>query len=363
MKKIIIAPARYIQGPNEVDNLAAYYSKLGNKKAFLAIDKIVRGKHEDIITASFKKDNVPFHAEEFGGECSKKEINRLMDIAKKEGCDVIIGLGGGKTIDAAKAVAYNMNIPVIIAPTIASTDAPTSALTVLYTEDGIFEEYLLLPSNPNCVVIDTNIIAQAPTRLLVAGMGDALSTYFEARSCSAGNNTAMAGGYTSHTAMTLARLAYDVLLENGVKAMLSSDAEANSHALDAIIEANTYLSGIGFESGGLGAAHAVHNGLTVLPEVHEYYHGEKVAFGTIVHLVLENAASEEIATVMEFCKSVGLPTTLKELGIKDTSKIMEVAEAACAEGETIHNMPFKVTPELVYSAIIVADKLGQEDYD
>ena len=64
-----------------------------------------------------------------------------------------------------------------------------------------------------------------------------------------------------------------------------------------MIEANTYLSGVGFESGGLAAAHALYNGLTAIPDAHHYYHGEKVAFGTLTQLVLENAPVEEIETV------------------------------------------------------------------
>ena len=121
------------------------------------------------------------------------------------------------------------------------------------------------------------------------------------------------------------------------------------------------LSGIGFESGGLAAAHAIHNGLTVLPECHHMYHGEKVAFGTIVQLVLENASEEELSEVINFCIKVNLPVTLEDLGVKEITKekIMAVAEASASPDETIHNMPFKVTSEDVYSAILVANSLGK----
>ncbi|MEI6896802.1 MAG: iron-containing alcohol dehydrogenase, partial [Psychromonas sp.] len=119
--------------------------------------------------------------------------------------------------------------------------------------------------------------------------------------------------------------------------------------------------GIGFESSGLAAAHAVHNGLTKLEECHHLYHGEKVAFGTLVHLVLENAPMAEIQEVLAFCKSVGLPTNLHMMGVKELNmdKLREVATASCVEGETIHNMPFKVTAESVLSAILSAHELGK----
>jgi len=359
-KRIIISPLKYVQGAGEIKNLADYFKPLSRKKPYIISGNSALKKYKDDITASLVKENIPYELTGFGGECSRVEIDRQREAMKAAGADAVIGIGGGKVIDTAKAVAYYENAPVIIVPTIASTDAPCSALTVLYTEDGAFDAYLPLPSNPNCVLVDTSIVAEAPSRLLVAGMGDALATYFEARAAKASQKTAMAGGLTSLSAMALAKLSYETLLADGLKAKLAVDAGATTQAVENIIEANTFLSGIGFESGGLGAAHAIHNGLTVLPETHDVYHGEKVAFGTLTQLVLENASLEEIQIIVDFCKSVGLATTLAQLGIKDATKekLMKVAKASCAEGETIYNMPFEITVEMVYGAIVTADKLG-----
>ena len=286
---IILSPGKYVQGSGEIKNLASYYSKIGDKSAFMIVDPFILKNYEQTLISSFKEQNIPCSVEPFGEECSKNEIKRLITAVKETQADVIIGVGGGKAMDTAKAVAYYEKLPNIIVPTIASTDAPTSALSVIYKENGQFEEYLPLPANPNCVVVDSDIIAKAPSRLLVAGMGDALATFFEAKATWYSGKTAMAGGKPSLTALALAKLCYDTLIENGLKAKLAADAGTNSKAVEAIIEANTYLSGIGFESGGLAAAHAIHNGLTVLDETSEAYHGEKVAFGTIVQMVLENA--------------------------------------------------------------------------
>ena len=275
--------------------------------------------------------------------------------------DVVIGIGGGKTHDTAKAVAYYQEVPVIIVPTIASTDAPCSALSVIYTEDGIFERYLFLKQNPNVVLVDTDIVAKAPSRLLVAGMGDALATYFEARACQASQAETCAGGTCTQAAMALARLCYDTLLEKGTLAKAAADKNCCTKALEKVVEANTLLSGIGFESGGLAAAHAIHNGFTVLEACHSMNHGEKVAFGTLVQLVLEDADADEIEEVLYFCTSVGLPVTLKQLGVEEVipEQIMAVAEASSAEGETIHNMPFPVTAQDVYGAILAANEIGR----
>ena len=160
--------------------------------------------------------------------------------------------------------------------------------------------------------------------------------------------------------LALAKLCYETLMADGVKAKVALEKGALTPAVEHIIEANTLLSGIGFESSGLAAAHAIHNGLTMLPECHGMYHGEKVAFGTIVQLVLEDAPTEKLEEVLGFCIELGLPVTMKELGVAEVTReqAMVVAEAACAPEDTMCNMPFEVTPEMVANAILGADALG-----
>lgn len=360
MSKILISPSKYIQGPGEMKKLGAYAAGYG-KKALILISKGGYKRIGSEIEDSFKNQDCATEFDFFNGECSKNEISRLTSVMKEKDCDLVIGIGGGKIFDTAKAVAYYQKVPVLICPTIASTDAPCSALSVLYTDEGVFEEYLFLPANPNLVLMDTEIIAKSPVRLTVAGMGDALATYFEARACQRSQATSCAGGKTTEAAMALARLCFDTLMEEGVKAKIALEAGACTTAVEKVIEANTLLSGIGFESAGLAGAHAIHNGLTVLEECHSMYHGEKVAFGTLTQLVLENVPAEDLEEILDFCIEVGLPVTLEQLGVKEATdeKIMAVAKAACAENDTLHNMPFEVTPESVAAAIKAADAYGK----
>ncbi len=359
MARIFISPSKYVQGPGELDQIGAYTKAYGDKAlAIISAGGLRRfGKR---VSASLDAAGIAYAYDNFNGECSQAEIDRLVEVARANESNVVIGLGGGKIFDTAKAVAAAVDAPVVIVPTIAATDAPCSALSVIYTDDGQFKEYQFFKQNPNLVLIDSEVIAKSPVRLTVSGMGDALATYFEARACKCSDATTCAGGKTTSAAMTLALLCYETLMSEGAKARCALEAGALTKSVEKIIEANTLLSGLGFESAGLAGAHAIHNGLTAMPETHSFYHGEKVAFGTIVQLVLENAA--ELDEVVDFCVEVGLPVTLAQLGVEDASyeRVLEVATLACAENDTLHNMPFEVTPALVADAILAADAYGRQ---
>ncbi|KKM11468.1 glycerol dehydrogenase [Clostridiales bacterium PH28_bin88] len=357
--KIMIAPNRYVQGPGALGELGAQVKQLGNQ-VFITAGKTAMAQTQEAIRNSLNAEGLGVTFEVFRGECCDTEIERLKAAATNTASNVVVAVGGGKVIDAGKAVACLMNVPVVIIPTIAATDAPCSALSVIYTETGIFDRYFILPSNPDLVLVDTSIIAQAPVRFLVAGMGDALATWFEADSCAKAAAKNIPGGRTTASALSLARLCYDLLLEYGEAAKLAVEKGVATPAVEKVVEANTLLSGIGFESSGLAAAHAIHDGFTVLEETHHSYHGEKVAFGTLAHLVLEDRSTAQINEVLEFCVKVGLPVTLAEIGVTDPTpeKIMQVAEKVCEPGMMVHNMPFPVTPQMVYNAVIGADAIG-----
>jgi len=343
-----------------MNEVGKHVALLGTKVLVLGGRRGLNSVREE-MKKSFSEHGIEYFEEHFGGECCDQEIDRLTEIGREKGVNVLVGVGGGKALDTAKAVAEYLKVPVATIPTIAATDAPCSALSVIYTSDGVFERYFVLPSNPNLVLVDTDIIAKAPTRLLVSGMGDALATWFEAEACSFTKAPNMPGGEGTSAALALAKLCYDLLLEYGLNAKIACEAHAVTPALEKIVEANTLLSGLGFESSGLAAAHAVHDGLTVLEETHQFYHGEKVSFGTLTQLVLQDADPDTIYEVLDFACSIGLPVTLKQLGLAGASfeKLLPAAEAACAEGTTMANMPFKVTPSMVVNAMLGADALGR----
>ncbi|NLV91312.1 MAG: glycerol dehydrogenase [Firmicutes bacterium] len=359
MNRILASPGRYVQGANALQSLHEYLGKLGSK-ALVVVDPFVVDNMQEVLSGGLA--DFPNEMERFGGESSRPEVDRLVEQVKSVGADVVVGVGGGKTVDTAKAVAHYAGLPVAIVPTTASTDAPCSALSVLYTPEGVFDSYLFLPKNPELVLMDTQIVAEAPVRFLVSGIGDALATHFEAEACAHSHAANVAGGAMTEAARSLAELCFDTLMEYGYQAKLAAERKVVTPALERVVEANTLLSGLGFESGGLAAAHAIHNGFTALEATNSLYHGEKVAFSTLVQMVLEDRPAHEIDEVMEFCVMMGLPVTLEELNLPSPSKedLMKVAEAATVKEETIHNMPFPVTAELVYNAIVATDALGRD---
>lgn len=352
-----IFPARYVQGAEALSSLPEEAARLG-AKALAVVAESVRPIFDKALAG---QTGMALQCETFNNECSDEEIERLGMVARLAGAGVIVGIGGGKSLDTAKAVAHALKLPVLVAPTLASTDAPCSALSVIYTPAGAFKRYLVLPRNPDVVLVDSTVIANAPVRFLVSGMGDALSTWFEAEDCRLSGAANMTGRPGTMTALGLARLCLDTLLADGIAARTACEGKTVTPELERIIEANTLLSGLGFESGGLSGAHAIHNGLTALAETHTFWHGEKVAIGTLALLMLTKRPPDMISRVYDFCQAVGLPICLADIGLANPTleQLATVARQACAPGETIHNIKGGVTPEAVVAALKEADAEGR----
>ncbi len=348
-----VFPGKYIQGAGALQELPGLIKSLGRKGLILTSPSV---KNKILPDCGLQDIGV----ELFHGECCEAELSRIQELVGKNNVDVLIGMGGGKTIDTAKIVADRTGIAVIVLPTIASTDAPCSGCAVVYSKEGQFERVLYQKSNPAVVLVDSSIIAAAPVRFLVSGMGDALATWFEARSCVQTRSVNECGGFCTLAGLNIAKLCYDTLLNYGCLARLACEKQIVTPALEHIIEANILLSGIGFESAGLASAHAIHNGLTVLPETHAFFHGEKVAYGVLTGLHLTDATQSEIETVYAFCKKVGLPTTLADIGLEKANReyLMNAAKMACTPDQAICHEAGTITPERVLDAMIAADIYG-----
>lgn len=362
MLSVFCSPARYTQGRAATAQLGSEMKALGLPGPVLIVaGRAAKRLLSGIWQTALSEGGYAYTVHDFAGECSHAEIARIVASAQACGAQTIVGAGGGKVLDAARAAAADLSLPVVNCPTVASSDAPCSALSVIYTDEGVFQEYRFYRKNPELVLVDTEVVAQGPPRLLAAGMGDALATWFEAKTCVAGHVRTMRGGASTRSALALAQLCYQTLIEDGPDALRAVSLQVVTPALERIVEANTLLSGLGFESSGLAAAHAVHNGLTAAPATHSFFHGEKVAFGVIVQLVLEGASQTQFAEVFRFSRAVGLPVTLDAIGCGDLPRdlLLQVATRTTAPGETIHNEPFEVTPKMVADAILGADAAGR----
>lgn len=360
MTKILKSPAKYVQGPDTLRTLDQYLQGMG-QRLLVIISPNGMERMRDTLQSCFAGKPYELTYALFQGECSQRQIDQLTGRAEEQACTAVIGIGGGKILDTAKAVAYGAGLRSVIIPTVASTDSPCSSLSVIYRDNGEFERYLFLNTCPDMVLVDTSVIAKAPAALLAAGMGDAMATWFEARACGASGSPNQVGGQPTRAAAGLAAMCWDLLRQYGSQAMRDAEAGICSPALETIVEVNTYLSSVGFESGGLAAAHGIQKGFTMIPQLHRQYHGCKVAFCTLTQLVMEAAPEQEVDAVLRFCCDVGLPVCFADMGYPepDPALLRLAAEKACVPGSTVHHMPFPVTPELIYEAMIKADALGR----
>jgi len=358
MEKVFASPSRYVQGKGVLKSGLDHILALG-KRALLLADSTVYEIAGRQLEEDLKARSAFVHYEAFHGEASDVEIDRVSQVGRDLDIQVILGLGGGKTIDSAKAIADLLEVPVVIAPTIASTDAPTSALSVIYTDEGAFEKYIFYSKNPDLVLVDSAVIAKAPKRLLASGIADGLATWVEARAVMQANGVTMLGDRQTLAGNAIAKKCEEILFADGLQAIAACEAQVVTPALENIIEANTLLSGLGFESAGLAAAHAIHNGFTALSgDIHHLTHGEKVAYGTLTQLLLENRPKEELEKYIRFYQKIGMPTTLKEMHLENVSyeDLLKVGKQATIEGETIHQMPFEISASDIAGAILAVDQ-------
>jgi len=347
--KIFSSPHKYAQGKGIIQYLGLFLKPLQGDIAVVVCSPSRKSTIGSLIEDSLLKHGAAKQVVflDFGGECSWEElenVNKQLEGKVKGKPAFVVAVGGGKAVDLVRALAHQLGVQLAVVPTLASNDAPCAACSVFYKPDGKFDEYVYYPTDPYCVIVDSEVIAKAPKRYLVSGMGDAMSTYYEADACMrAPHGINPVGGRPTDAAVALAKLCRDLLFDYGVQAVKDMEKGEVTEAIEKVIEANTLLSGLGFESGGLAAAHAIHNGLTAHEGSHHYIHGEKVAFSTIVQLCMEQKV-EEAKKVAKFFVEVGLPVCLLDLGIQPTDMkgIELVSERSCAS-VSVSTFEFKLT--------------------
>jgi len=368
---LAIAPAKYIQGENVLYSQGRVVSDFGDKALLIGEESILT-KFSHQLDCLLSRKSV-FRGQ-FNRECSKMEIGRLLGLEKKWKAQFIVGIGGGKALDTAKAVGYYAHLPVITIPTSAATCAAWTALSAIYTQDGRARRYLILDRCPEAVLVDTLIMADSPVRYLVAGMADGLAKYYETMAYTGGRSSSL----TVEMAIKAAQSIYDAVFEDGPTAAKDNMKKKLTPALLRIVESNIMLAGLVGGVGGEGcraaAIHALNNGFTQILQTHNYLHGEVVAFCTLVQLFLEGK-TEELEKINSLYKRLGLPRTLKEIGLEAVASysrarrerlnaserlLKKVVKYACSPQETMKNLPKKVSEKIVFKAILEVDRMARE---
>jgi len=347
---LTIAPACVIRGQNALGRSTEAIARLGKRPL------IVGGKNSlAAIQPYLQNQQLQAAQATYGKDCSENSLKTLHEAAIAHKADFIIGVGGGKALDAAKLLAHQCQIAIATIPTSAATCAAWTALSNIYSEEGAFQYDVTLAKCPDLLILDYGLIQTAPQRTLVAGIGDAIAKWYEA---------SVSSGHSEQTliisAVQQARILRDILFQKSAIALKEPGSETWQEVTDAVVLLAGVIGGIGGAQCRTVAAHAVHNGLTHILASHGTLHGEKVAYGILVQLRLEEMlqnnqlAATARQQLLKFYGEIGLPQTLANLGLGDITltELQRAAEIACSPNSDIHRLPFKVVPEQLMAAMV-----------
>ncbi|BCX07218.1 oxidoreductase [Fischerella major NIES-592] len=350
---LTVAPAKVIRGSQILTQVSNEITRLGHRPL------IVTGNHtqkaiQPHLQPLLEHQQLQFALAEYTPDCSEASLKSLRKAAKEHQADVIIGIGGGKALDTAKLLAHQLHLPVVTIPTSAATCAAWTALSNVYSEQGAFLYDVALDRCPDLLILDYDLILTAPPRTLVAGIGDAIAKWYEA-SVSSGNSDQT----LIIAAVQQARVLRDILLQKSAAALQQPGSEVWQQVVDATVLLAGVIGGVGGAQCRTVAAHAVHNGLTHICKSGSI-HGEKVAYGILVQLRLEEMiqgnqlAAAARQQLLKFYGEIGLPQTFSDLGLDCVTlgELQKAAEIALAPNSDIHRLPFKVTLEQLMAAMV-----------
>jgi glycerol dehydrogenase-like iron-containing ADH family enzyme len=349
---LMVAPAQVVRGQQALGDSIDRIVSLGQRPL------VVGGKtslNMVQLRVLFDHPQLAIEQATYLPDCCESSLDRLMTAVTAHRADLIIGVGGGKCLDAAKLLADRSRLPVVTIPTSGATCAAWTALSNIYSETGAFLHDVSLPHCPDLLILDYGIVATAPPRTLVAGIGDAIAKWYEA-SVSSGNSDRT----LLIAAVQQARVLRDILFQKSIGAVSTPGSADWQEVVDATVLLAGVIGGLGGAQCRTVAAHAVHNGLTHLPGSHQALHGEKVAYGILVQLRLQEIlqgdrlAATARAQLLDFYTAIGLPKTLADLGLSEITlaQLHHAAALACQPSSDLHRLPFSVVPEQLVAAMV-----------
>ena len=353
MLSLSVAPAKVIRASQALNCAGDMIARLGSRPLIVGGDRtlaIAQPRLQPVL----KQQKLHFAEASYGSNCSEAGLASLRQAVVAHEADLIIGVGGGKALDAAKLLAHQCQLPVVTIPTSAATCAAWTALSNVYSEQGAFLYDVSLDRCPDLLVLDYELIQTAAQHTLVAGIGDAIAKWYEASVSSGSSDRTLIVA-----AVQQARVLRDILFQKSATALKQPGGDAWREVVDATVLLAGVIGGLGGAQCRTVAAHAVHNGLTHIP-IHSSIHGEKVAYGILVQLRLEEMvqgnqlAATARQQLLKFYAEIGLPQTLGDLGLGDITlaQLQQAAEIALDPNSDIHRLPFKVVTEQLMAAMV-----------
>ena len=351
---LLVAPAQVLKGEQVLAEAGEAIARLGTRPLVVGGDltlPLIQPQLEPLWQAY----QLTASCANYSPDCSENSLELLRKEVKSQESDLIIGVGGGKALDTAKLLAHQCQLPIVTIPTSAATCAAWTALSNIYSDGGAFQYDVALARCPDLLILDYSLLRTAPQRTLIAGIGDAIAKWYEA-SVSSGN----ASDTLTIAAVQQARVLRDILLQKSVAAVQNPGGEDWREVVDGTVLLAGVIGGLGGAKCRTVAAHAVHNGLTHIPAAHGALHGEKVAYGILVQLRLEEMvqgnqlAATARQQLLQFYADIGLPTTLEDLGLANVSltQLRQAVEVACNPQSDIYRLPFAVIPEQLLAAMV-----------
>lgn len=349
-----VAPSRVMRGENCLSPAGEEIARLGSRPLIVGGDRtleVMRPRLQPVL----EEQQLTAEWADYSPDCSEATSTSLKQAVSSHAADLIIGVGGGKALDAAKLVGHYCQLPVVTIPTSGATCAAWAALSNVYSQEGAFLYGVSLAQCPELLVLDYNLIATASQQTLVAGIGDAIAKWYEA---------SVSSGHSTETiliaAVQQARILRDILFQKSAEALKDPGGEAWRQVVDATVLLAGTIGGLGGSRCRTVGAHAVHNGLTHIREAHHTLHGEKVAYGILVQLRLEEMvqgnqlAATARQQLLQFYTEIGLPKTLDDLGLGNVTlaELRKAVEIACGPASDIHRLPFQVGPDQLMAAMV-----------
>nr|WP_113866044.1 iron-containing alcohol dehydrogenase family protein [Brenneria salicis]NMN90154.1 glycerol dehydrogenase/uncharacterized oxidoreductase [Brenneria salicis ATCC 15712 = DSM 30166]RBP63225.1 glycerol dehydrogenase/uncharacterized oxidoreductase [Brenneria salicis ATCC 15712 = DSM 30166]RLM30879.1 glycerol dehydrogenase [Brenneria salicis ATCC 15712 = DSM 30166] len=313
---------------------------------------------EASVTASLDNHGIQFEVHFLTGECTRTAVEYHRERIAQQQIQFVLGIGGGRVLDCAKAVADGLdNGQVATLPTIAATCAAWSPISILYDEQGGHQGNYPLQRMPVMVLVDSSVIARSDARYLKAGIVDALAKWYEFQPYQQNNGDSLA----LNLKIQAAAFARDTFERWGEQAVRDNQDQQVTIALQHVIDANIAGAGLANsmrdEDPSPGVAHAIHNRLTHLPELHHWLHGEKVGFGLLVQSILARGDGRPDNELLAQLRRYDAPLTLCAPGEQQPEIAKYLASSFKFPAASADMLPFSLTPEAIEQAILAAEKL------